>query len=104
NSVILAAAKSYSDAPFASSSRSLSPRRWTLNQWIGGLAATALLLLFFIAIPSRMRSRIASGPAPPIASQRRELAEKSKSSINLDGQLDSVLSTKREQQAMGDSA
>jgi hypothetical protein len=103
--VMLAAAKDPLRPPFAGSRLSTRTRRWTLNQWLGGLAATAtaLLLLFFIATPNRMRSRMASGPALNIASQRRELAEKRKSSINLDGQLDSDRSTKQEQQAIGDS-
>jgi hypothetical protein len=79
NSVMHAAAKTPSHSPSAGSNRPQRTRRWTTNQWIGGLAATAtaLVLLFFIATPNLHRSRMAANQAAAIGRQRRELAEKS---------------------------
>jgi hypothetical protein len=83
NNVMLATAKSPSHSLLGGSDRSLPTRRWTTNhwttnQWIGGLAATAtaLVLLFAIATPNLLRSRMAADHAAAIGRQRQELAEK----------------------------
>lgn len=91
NSVALSSANSSSQSGPAGLNWSLRTR-WTRNQWIGGLAATvaALVLLFFIATPNLLRSRMAANQAVAIGRQRRELTEKGlpmAGPVNMDGRL-----------------
>jgi uncharacterized protein DUF4349/putative zinc finger protein len=89
NNVMLAVSKAFSDASFAGSTRSLRTHRWSRNQWIGGLAATvgAIVLLFFIAPPSPLRSRMTRSKTVIVAEQSQMTAtDKPMGSMNMDGQ------------------
>jgi hypothetical protein len=56
-SVMLAAAKLRSHSPFQDSNVNVHNHRWTRKQWIGGLAATAAVLLLMISISTSRRPR-----------------------------------------------
>jgi hypothetical protein len=56
-SVMLAAAKLRSHSPFQDSNVNVHDHRWTRKQWIGGLAATAAVLLLMISISTSRRPR-----------------------------------------------
>jgi hypothetical protein len=56
-SVMLAAAKLRSYSPFQDSNVNVHDHRWTRKQWIGGLAATAAVLLLMISISTSRRPR-----------------------------------------------
>jgi hypothetical protein len=91
NNVMLAVSKASSDASLAGSARFLRAHRWSRNQWIGGLAATAgaIVLLFFIARLSPLRSRMTRSKSV-IVTEQSQLAAKDNpvaDSVNIDGKL-----------------
>jgi Domain of unknown function (DUF4349)/Putative zinc-finger len=84
--VALASAKSPAYPSSRGSNWSWHANRWTRKQWMGGLAA-AVVLLFFISVPTLHRSNFASKQVSTFARERLawQSAEGGKNSIGLNG-------------------